>query len=374
MKIAIIGTTARSLIGFRSEMIKTLAAYGHTIYAFSLDYNEKYKNEIRNMGAIPVDYKFSRTGMNPIKDMYYTYLLYRKLKEIKLNVSLSYFSKPAIFGTIAAYFAGVNKRVAMLEGLGYAFTEQPGGVEIKTKILKMLQVLLYKISFVKADKLIVLNNDDKKELLKLKCIHLNKIEVLGGIGLDLDKYKQSPPPLTPVSFIFIGRLLKEKGIREFISAAKEIKRKYPDVEFNVLGDIDPENPGSITSDELHGLLSNNIITYPGYVENVADWIAKSSVFVLPSYREGFPRSTQEAMAIGRPIITTDVPGCRDTVINGVNGYLVERWSSKALISSMDKFIKNNELITSMGNASYYLACKQFDAKVINDKIIKILFS
>lgn len=372
MKIAIIGTTAQSLLGFRGEMIRKLVLYGHTVYAFSLDYNEKYKKEIRSMGAIPVDYKFSRAGMNPLKDLHYTYLLYKKLKALNLNVVLSYFSKPSIFGTIAAYYAGTNKRVAMLEGLGYAFTEQPEGIKFKTKLLKNIQVLLYKVAFRKVNNLIVLNNDDKEELIKLNCISSNKVEVLGGIGLDLEKYKRSTPPLAPVSFIFIGRLLKEKGIHEFISAAKEIKSKYPSVEFNVLGDIDPENPGSITKKELDNLLSNNIINYPGHVDNVADWIARSSVFVLPSYREGYPRSTQEAMAIGRAVITTDVPGCRDTVVEGVNGFIVQRWSAKDLVLSMDKFITKTELITLMGDESYNLALENFDANKTNEKIINIL--
>ncbi|MGA4502097.1 glycosyltransferase family 4 protein [Citrobacter portucalensis] len=372
MKIAIIGTTAQSLLGFRREMIRKLVLYGHTVYAFSLDYNEKYKKEIRSMGAIPVDYKFSRAGMNPLKDLHYTYLLYQKLKALNLNVVLSYFSKPSIFGTIAAYYAGTSKRVAMLEGLGYAFTEQPEGIKFKTKLLKNIQILLYKVAFRKVNNLIVLNNDDKEELIKLNCISSDKVEVLGGIGLDLEKYKRSTPPLAPVSFIFIGRLLKEKGIHEFISAAKEIKSKYPDVEFNVLGDIDPENPGSITKKELDNLLSNNIINYPGHVDNVADWIARSSVFVLPSYREGYPRSTQEAMAIGRAVITTDVPGCRDTVVEGVNGFIVQRWSAKDLVLSMDKFITKTELITLMGDESYNLALEHFDANKTNEKIINIL--
>ncbi|EDY2143057.1 glycosyltransferase, partial [Salmonella enterica] len=182
------------------------------------------------------------------------------------------------------------------------------------------------------------------------------------------------PPLEPISFIFIGRLLREKGIYEFIAAAKNIKERFEGVTFNVLGNIDPANPGSLKQNELDTIIKEEIINYVGYVNDVSHWLSKSSVFVLPSYREGFPRSTQEAMAIGRAVITTDVPGCRDTVVNNSNGFLIQRWSSDALAEAMEKFILSKELIRDCGKESARIAKEKFDTRITNKKIITILLS
>ena len=200
--------------------------------------------------------------------------------------------------------------------------------EKKTELIKKVQVLLYKFALPQLDKLIFLNPDDPKDLIDQYAINVRKVEVLGGIGLNLKEYPCQPiiNIQQPINFLFIGRLLKEKGIHDFLNAAKIVKEKYPETQFTVLGAIDPHNLGALTQSELDELISSNIIDYPGHVDNVKDWIAKSHVFVLPSYREGVPRSTQEAMAIGRAVITTDVPGCRETVEHGVNGFLVAKWN------------------------------------------------
>ncbi|EAU5040380.1 glycosyltransferase family 1 protein, partial [Salmonella enterica] len=253
----------------------------------------------------------------------------------------------------------------MLEGLGFLFTEQPSGIPQKTKILKRIQILLYRIAFKKINTLIVLNEDDRNDLLNAGCIEDRKVYVLGGIGINLEHYKYSPPPLEPISFIFIGRLLREKGIYEFIAAAKNIKERFEGVTFNVLGNIDPANPGSLKQNELDTIIKEEIINYVGYVNDVSHWLSKSSVFVLPSYREGFPRSTQEAMAIGRAVITTDVPGCRDTVVNNSNGFLIQRWSSDALAEAMEKFILSKELIRDCGKESARIAKEKFDTRITN---------
>ena len=158
-----------------------------------------------------------------------------------------------------------------------------------------------------------------------------------------------------------------------MQAAEKIKTKYPHVIFNVIGSLDTENPGGLKKDDLNYYMKNNIINYPGFVNNVDEWISKSSVFVLPSYyREGVPRSTQEAMAIGRPIITTDVPGCRETVINKKNGFLIPKWDVEALIEAMEYFIKDPKEVIHMGEESYQIALKKFDGDRINEKLLSII--
>lgn len=369
-----IGTTVQSLLGFRYELLKDLVSAGHEVYALSVDYDYKSKQTLIDIGVVPIDYTISRSGINPFKDFVNFIFLYKLIKKITPDIVFSYFTKPCIWGSLAAYYAGVYKIIAMLEGLGFLFTEQPSGIPQKTKILKRIQILLYRIAFKKINTLIVLNEDDRNDLLNAGCIEDRKVYVLGGIGINLEHYKYSPPPLEPISFIFIGRLLREKGIYEFIAAAKNIKERFEGVTFNVLGNIDPANPGSLKQNELDTIIKEEIINYVGYVNDVSHWLSKSSVFVLPSYREGFPRSTQEAMAIGRAVITTDVPGCRDTVVNNSNGFLIQRWSSDALAEAMEKFILSKELIRDCGKESARIAKEKFDTRITNKKIITILLS
>ena len=374
MKIVIIGTVASSFYGFRAALIYQLLLKGHSVYAFTSEYCQYELKKIELLGAIPITYELNRGGMNPLADAKATYALSKKIKEIAPDLVFSYFSKPVIFGTLAAKIAKVPRVIGMLEGLGYTFTEQPEGLSKKAQLIKSIQVLLYKIALPQLDNIIFLNPDDPKDLLEAYHIKVKKLDVLGGIGLDLDEYNYQPIETidSPISFLFIGRMLKEKGIHDFIAAAKIVKKIYPEVQFTVLGAIDSSNPGALQQSELDRLISLNIINYPGQVDNVQKWIADSHVFVLPSYREGVPRSTQEAMAIGRAIITTDVPGCRETVVEGVNGFLVEKWSPQALAEKMIYFIEHPEDIKKMGYESYKIAQDKFDADKVNKRLINML--
>lgn len=373
MKILIIGTTSSSMCGFRLDLIKKMCIDGHEVFTLVTDRNVDNCLLLSNIGARPIFYDFNRGGINPISDIISTIKLIQIIKNISPDLVFSYFSKPVIFGTLAAKLAKVPYTVGMLEGLGYTFTEQPKGLSKKTQLIKKIQVFLYKIALPQLDKLIFLNPDDPKDLLQQHAIKVKKVEVLGGIGLNLDNYKYSESFNSNISFVFVARLLAEKGIHDYIRAAKIVKSKYPDTKFTVLGALDKEALGSLKKEELQDLIQTNIIEYPGYVNNVADWIKKASVFVLPSYyREGVPRSTQEAMAIGRAIITTDVPGCRETVVDGENGFLVPKWNPEALAEKMIYFIEHPEQIRIMGNESHKIAIEKFDAEKVNQKLLKIL--
>ena len=374
MIIVVIGTIASSFLGFRSDLIKVLLQKGHVVYAFTSEYTKLELERIAALGAIPITYELKRGGLNPFADIKATYQLSKKIRVIAPDLVFSYFSKPVIFGTLAAKLAKVPKVIGMLEGLGYTFAEQPEGLSKKTQLIKQIQVMLYKMALPKLDTLILLNPDDPKDLLETYHIKVKQVNILGGIGLNLEEYSHQPIKYVDsnINFLFIGRMLKEKGIHDFIAAAEIVKQTYPDVQFTVLGAIDASNPGALQQSELNRLISLNIINYPGQVDNVQEWIADSHVFVLPSYREGVPRSTQEAMAIGRPIITTDVPGCRETVIDGVNGFLVEKWNPDALAEKMIYFIEHPEQIKKMGHESYNIAQENFDADRVNERLLDFL--
>jgi glycosyltransferase involved in cell wall biosynthesis len=372
MKIAIIGTVASSILGFRGPLIKQLLSEGHQVFAFAIDYTPEQKKQLEAWGGVPVDYQLSRSGLNPLADFKMMWGLKITFQSIQPDIVLSYFVKPVIYGTLAARLAKVPRRIAMLEGLGFAFTPQPQGMVFKTKIIQLLQILLYRIAFPCTTQLVFLNPDDRDELLVKHKLPVKDVVVLGGVGLDLVDYCYQVPNKDKVRFLFIGRLLKEKGIFHYLAAAKLVKQRYPDVEFVVLGGMDHTSPNALSEEELNHCIESGLIEYPGQVDNVSDWIAKSSVFVLPSYREGVPRSAQEAMAIGRPLITTDVPGCRETVVEGVNGFFVPPFDDQSIAQKMIWFIENPKYIESMGLISRRIAEERFDVYKVNARMLAIM--
>ena len=375
MKVVLLGTTAGCVLGFRKDLILDLVQRGIKVYAFAIDYDQYTELRVKALGAIPVGYAFNRTGVNPFSDLLNTLKLTVKFKEIGPDIVFSYFAKPVVFGTLAAKLAGVKRRIGMLEGLGFVFTDQPEGNSLKISILRRVQLILYRISFPLLDGIVFLNPDDPKDLISKNNLKVKSIKVLGGIGLKLSDYPYSIPPVSPVRFLFVARLLAEKGIFDFLAAAKIVKNFYPKAEFVVLGGLDDGNPGSLSAKDLNEYKSSGLIIHPGHVDNVVDWISGSSVFVLPSYyREGVPRSTQEAMAVGRAVITTDVPGCRDTVIDGKNGFLIKRWDPEELAKKMIFFIDNPLEIIRMGKNSHEIAKIQYDALKVNKKFVSMILT
>ena len=371
MRFAFVTSQAFTLINFRGPLISKLIAEGIVVFALAPDYDKQSRESIYALGATPIDCALSRTGINPFVDIINTFKLALTLAQANLDVVLCYSTKPVIFGTIAAFLARVPKRIAMIEGLGFVYTANSEKLTIIRMLLKNIVSLLYRFALSLADKVIFLNDDDINDFLKSNLVSVKKVIKLGGIGVDLDEWKPTPLPLNPVTFVLAARLLREKGIVEYAEAAKKVKNKYPSTRFLLLGSLD-KNPGSLSESEVLTWVSQDIIEWPGQV-SVKDWYSKASVFVLPSYREGVPRSTQEAMAMGRPVITTLVPGCKDTVVEGVNGFLVLPRDADALANVMIKFVEQPDLIEKMGAASHVLANSRFDVHKINSTLLSIIF-
>ncbi|MBE0421551.1 glycosyltransferase family 4 protein [Pseudoalteromonas nigrifaciens] len=295
------------------------------------------------------------------------------LSENKIDVYFGYFLKPVLFGGLAAWLAKVPKRIGMIEGLGQLFTDSENGSSLKQLLLRKIFSIQFKFIATKLDYLIVLNKDDKDTLSKFSPSA--NIQVLGGIGVDLEEFPYVPlEPREITRFIFIGRLLKEKGINYFLEAAELIKKDFSNAEFHILGTVDLTAKNTINTALLAKLIKNDVVLHKGYVNNVSEYLASSSVFVLPSYyREGVPRSTQEAMATGRAVITTDSVGCKDTVVNGYNGYLVEKFNSIDLAEKMKLFLTNLDRAALMGINGRKLAEDRFDASNINKRLMGYIY-
>jgi glycosyltransferase involved in cell wall biosynthesis len=361
MKIALLGTTAQVSLNFRKPVIEKLSRDGHQVYLLCNDYNQETREQAKKLGAEPIDSPLSRSSLNPLTAIIETHNLYKIFKKIKPDIVFSFFSKPSIFGTLAAKYAKIPKIIAMLEGLGYYFTQRKNKPSRKDQFIKFVQITLYRLSFKSLDLLILLNADDYTDIIDQHKIKPKKTTVLSGIGVDFAHFFYTPITHNHVNFLFVGRLLHDKGIREFVEAAKNIKKQYPKTIFTVVGDIDPQNPASLSLKEKKELEDDEVIHFKGFTNNVKQSLIDASIFVLPSYREGLPLSTQEAMAIGRGVITTTVPGCSATVQEGKTGFTIPPFNAKALEKKMQYFIMNKHKIKELGYNAHIFAQKQFNA-------------
>lgn len=309
--------------------------------------------------------------MNPLRDGIDMLSLALLLSRLRPDVTLGYFVKPVIFGTLAARLAGVPRRVAMIEGLGYVFTSSVGPEPLKRKLLRGLVSWLYRFALARAHKVVFLNQDDINEFVDAGLVQKHKVVKLGGIGVDLSEWPLTQLAKEPITFLLAARLLREKGIVEYAGAAELVKARYPAVRFVLLGGLDP-NPGGLPEAEVKAWVAQGLLEWPGHVD-VKPWLAQTTVYVLPSYyREGVPRSTQEAMAMGRPVITTNAPGCRETVDDGVNGFVVPVRDTPALAAAMIRLIENPALISAMGLESRRIAEERFDVAKINSRLMSVL--
>ena len=367
-KIIVLGSFDDSLVKFRGSLLKRMVELGHTVIGCAPPTNsDQVERSLNAMGVKYMPIELDRAGMNPWRDIKTFIGLFTLFRVKRPDVVLSYTIKPVLYGSIAAKLAGAPHIFSIVSGLGYVFSGNGCNGLLWIKIVRVL----YKIS-LRANKNVFFQNPDDQALFKnYGLLRTSEQAVqINGSGVDVDYFKPMPLPRN-VSFLLIARLLHSKGVREYLEAAEAIKSRHPTAVFRLVGWID-KVPDAIAEDELNRLLERGMTEYLGKIEDVRPVIAESSVYVLPSYREGTPRTVLEAMAMGRPVVTTDVPGCRETVRDGYNGFLVPARDYASLTLAMERFIKEPSLIASMGKRSREIAVEKYDVRKVNAIILRAM--
>lgn len=368
MKVVVIASLAESLLNFRGPLLAAMRASGHHVTALAPGENESVA---ARLGVMGVDYRplaLERTGMNPLRDLRALSQLVACLRELQPDVVFGYTIKPVIYGSLAARLAGVPRSYSMVTGLGYAFI----GKGLRQRLVAMLVSALYRAGLSGNAGVFFQNPDD----LELFCSRRllgdpRKAILVNGSGIDLDRYATCEPVPGRPRFLLIARLLRDKGITEYVEAAGILKTRYPESSFRLLGPFD-SNPAAITREEIDLWQREGNIEYLGETDDVRPYIADCSVYVLPSYREGTPRTVLEAMAMGRPVVTTDAPGCRETVREGENGFLVQVRDSISLARAMERFILEPGLCVTMGQRSRQVAVEKYDVHKVNEVMLKAM--
>ncbi len=365
MKILILGNATRQLILFRGDLIKEIIEREHEVHACAPEPDED--NAIAAMGAHFHQLPMSRAGTNPFADIKLMRNYKKLIRDIKPDVLFCYTIKPNVYGGWAGKKQGVSRIVLMVEGLGNAFVQSAG---IKRKLLRKLLINLYRRAGKVCDRMIFLNLDDQRDFVNFKIIPKEKASIVNGIGVNMEHYQPSPLPSEPV-FLMVSRLLREKGVMIYLEAASIIKQKYPHVRMLLVGPYE-NNSFAVTEDDIRPYIERGAVEYFGAQKDVRPFYAQASVVVLPSYREGVPRTLLEAMACQRAVITTDVPGCREAVIHGETGLLIPPRDVNALASAMGRLLINSEEVVRMGRAGFAYCAEKYEITKINTRIIALL--
>lgn len=370
MVYLIIASYAPSLLGFRAPLISALQARGLLVHVAAPDlaHGDSLRIELEKKGLVVHNIPLRRTGTDPLADLHGLWHLWRLMRRVTPHFVLGYTIKPVIYGMVAAWLARVPRRFALITGLGYTFSEHPSST--RRGNVRALVKTLYSIALLRTHKVFFQNPDDEALFRHLNLMPAEtKSVVVNGSGVDLDEFAVVPQPNGEIRFLLIARLLGDKGVRQYIEAARRIRAQYPAVRFTLVGWIDT-NPDSVSHHELDQWVREGIVEYLGQLADVRPAIANSHVYVLPSYREGTPRTVLEAMAMGRAIITTDAPGCKETVIEGYSGFLVPIKSVDALEEAMLKFVDNPGLSNRMGQNARKVAEDKYDVRKVNASMIK----
>jgi len=373
-KVLIACDSSHTLLGFRGKLIEELVKCNQ-VHVFTPKILQKsVADTLKKLNVVVHENDLKGSNVSVLSYLKYIASLYKLIKTVKPDIFFPYTFKPIIYGTLISKLCRVKRITPMLTGLGYNFTDSQTKKNLVSKITKML--LKFSLAANKRVDIIFQNPDDCKKLLVEKIINLkHKVHVVNGSGVDLTDYVYSEPETAHISFLMISRLINAKGIKEFYEAAKLVKQNFPDAKFKLIGSYD-DNIDAIGEELYQKIKLGDIIEYMGEVNDVKTYIKESSVVVLPSYYgEGVPRCLLEGMAMGRPIITCNSTGCRETVTDlpgEKNGFLIPVKDISALANSMKYYLSNTMDIILNGRNGRVLAQQKFDVNLVNAQMLKIM--
>lgn len=365
MKILVVSAKNKTVFNFRGDLVKDMIAHGNEVYVTGP--NKDFIDDVMALGVKRfIEIPSVKDNTSVKNDLNYLKLLKKAINETQPDIVFGYNIKPVIYGSIAAKSCKVPHIYAMVTGLGRVY----GAGGLKNKVLRLITKTLYKKAFKACYKVIFQNSDDVEYLVSNGYLPKEKTTVVNGSGVNLDRFKKTEIPEKPV-FLMVGRIIKEKGVLEFCEAARELKKVHPEAKCILLGGFD-SSIGALKPEDIQAYIDEGSIEYPGEVKDPIAFYAKASVFVLPSfYREGLPRTILEALACGRPVITTDWTGCRVAVEDGVSGFLVPIKNSCALAEKMIELCDRTKTMT-MGEAAYRICKEKYEVSIINKQMRDII--
>lgn len=366
MKIAVLCSHTPSLFWFRMDMMLDFISLGHDVIAVGNEPENRWKDDFAEYGIKYIQAEIQRNGTNPVKDLQTLKSLKAILKKEMPDRIFAYQAKTVIYSALAAKSLGIKEVYPLIAGLGSVFLKNG----FKAKFIRFILKSEYKFSLKNCPKVFFQNNDDVNTFTSQKIIGKDKAVILNGSGVNLEKFTVQPFP-EKFGFLCISRLIKDKGVFEYLEACKKVKQKYPNIRCLLVGPFD-SNPSAIKREELRPFTDAGFVEYFGEQTDVRPFLEQCSVYVLPSYREGTPKTVLEAMASGKAVITTDAPGCRETVEDGVNGFLIPIKNSDILAEKMILLYENKELTEKMAVEGRKAAEERFDVKKVNEKIISTM--
>lgn len=362
-RILIIASFTPSLIKFRGDMLRDFVARGHEVTCCSPDPDEETLRQLKQIGAAHRTFRLQRAGLNPLADLATIRDLRRLMADCKPDHVLSYTVKPVIYGCLAAGAQKVPNIHAMITGLGTTFIDK----SFKGSLVGAYARFMYRAALRKCRTVFFQNPDDSGTFVAKSLVDPGKVVHINGSGINLDQFTVASIPSGPPVFLTVTRLIRDKGILEYAGAARAVKSRFPDARFQVVGFFE-DHPRGISREMMDEWTAEGSLEFLGFMDDVRPALSDSTVYCLPSYSEGTPRTVLEAMATGRAIITTDAPGCRETVVDGDNGFLVPVRDSEALAAAMEKFCRDDGLAENMGRRSREVAEQKYDVRMVNAAI------
>ena len=355
-----------SLVDFRGNLIKEYLRLGYEVYAIAPYIKEHNKKMLIDLDVNLRIINFQRKSLNPFSSAKSFIELSKNIISISPDIIFSYTHKPVIFGALAGYLCGVKKIVSLITGTGHIFDKY----NFITKLKRFIGLTGFKLALFASSHVIFQNKDDKNLFIDLKLVSQTKTHVVNGSGVDLDHFQVEPFP-EQLTFLCLARLIESKGLKEYAKACEIVRKFAPEARFLLGGPADPHND-AINIEEIKEMWKDKYgIDYLGYIEDPREAIKDCSVYVLLSYNEGTPRTVLESMSMGRPIITTDVNGCRETVKPMQNGYLVPKFDSVETANHMLSFT-DKHLIKKMGKESRIYCSEKYDVHKVNNSILQIV--